>query len=452
MASRFLSRDERQALEDLTLPTRMVGAGTDLVREEERADSLFIIVAGWACRFTTTRDGGCQLPAVLVPGDVCNLDSLMFERPGFGVRTLTEATIVTLPRERALALAAKHPGIARTFTWLALVENATLSQRALSLGRRSSRERLAHLLCELSVRLEAEDGDQSCFAFPLTQEQVADALGLTPVHVNRTMQQLRAEGLIESAERIMTLPSVARLRHVSGFDPRYLHLDPPTKATAGQAGTGVANDLVETPSDIRSAADYDLLLRETVHRFNNDLQLVVGLLALQSRRATNPDVRRALSDAMERVSILARARGASRAGEQPSLESALRQVCDALQAQGEPRSIRVSLRGGHEVDGLSPNQITTLALVVNELAVNAMKHAFEDDRSGQIQVSIGKNVARDITVIVDDDGLPFSQTEPDVGGLGMGLVTRMTASINGVFVPPQKPSKAFELRVPARAA
>lgn len=223
--SRFLSREERAALADATVSLRSVGPNIDLVREGERADGVLIVTEGWACRYTTTRSGGRQLPAVLVPGDVGNLDSLLFDRLDYGVRTMTAVAVAAVPRDRALALAAQHPGIARTFTWLALVENATLSKWALSLGRRSARERVAHLLCELSVRLEAEDGNVSRFALPLTQEQIADALGLTAVHVNRTVQQLRSEGLITTAQRTMTLPDVARLRRVADFDPRYLHLD-----------------------------------------------------------------------------------------------------------------------------------------------------------------------------------------------------------------------------------
>ena len=166
---------------------------------------------------------------MLVPGDVGNLDSLMFDRLDYGVRTLTLATIVALSRDRALALAAQYPGIARTFTWLALVENAILSKWALSLGRRSAKERLAHLLCELSVRLDADDGVASSFPLPLTQEQLADALGLTSVHVKRTLQQLRVEGMVVTANRTMTLPDVAGLRRIGGFDPSYLHIEPPVE-------------------------------------------------------------------------------------------------------------------------------------------------------------------------------------------------------------------------------
>lgn len=225
--SSFLSPEEQHALEGAVSPAKSVVPDVDLAREGERVDTLFIVTDGWACRYTTTREGGRQLPALLVPGDIGNLDSLMFDRLDYSVRTITQTTIVALPRDRALSLAYQHPGIARTFTWLSMIENVTLSRWVLSLGRRSATERLAHLLCELSVRLGAENGGTSSFALPLTQEQIGDALGLTAVHVNRTMQHLRTVGLIATANRTVTIPVVQKLRQMGGFDPRYLHINPP---------------------------------------------------------------------------------------------------------------------------------------------------------------------------------------------------------------------------------
>jgi CRP-like cAMP-binding protein len=224
LAPDFLSQEEEQALEDAMSSPQSVQAGIDLVREGNQSDRLLIVTRGWACRYMTTRGGARQLPVVLVPGDVGNLDAFMFDRVEYGVRTLTQATVVALPRKRALALGERYPAIYRLFTWLALVENATLSRWALSFTRRSAHERLAHLLCELSVRLDAEDGNQSRFEFPLTQEQIGDALGLTSVHVNRTMQRLRGDGLVATIDRTIVLPDVAQLRKVCDFDPRYLHV------------------------------------------------------------------------------------------------------------------------------------------------------------------------------------------------------------------------------------
>ena len=190
------------------------------------------------------------------------------------------------------------------------------------------------------------------------------------------------------------------------------------------------------------------MLRETNHRCSNDLQLVVSLLGLQSRRAATPEVRRALTDAMERVSILARARSAMHRERHQGLQAALRQVCEALHAQAEPRSILISLEAEQEVQGLSPTQITTVALVVNELTTNAIKHAFEEGKSGHIRMSISKDGTRDVIITVDDDGLPFPEPNGNGDGLGMGLVKRLMASIGGLLIPPPSDSKVFELRVP----
>lgn len=194
--------------------------------------------------------------------------------------------------------------------------------------------------------------------------------------------------------------------------------------------------------------DNDLLLRETNHRCSNDLQLIVSLLAIQSRRSTNPEVRQALTDAMERVSILTRARRMMQQERQPSLEAALRQVCEALHAQAEPRSISISLQAFQEVRGLHQNQITTLALGVNELATNAIKHAFEVGCDGHIHVLISKHEDDGVIVTVDDDGLPFRENDGGGDGLGLDLVKRLMVSIGGLLIPPPAGSKVFELRVP----
>jgi CRP-like cAMP-binding protein len=225
----LLTPEERDVLARVASPAKSIKAGVDLIQEGQQSDSLLLIIDGWACRYTTTLEGTRLLTALLVPGDLGNLGTLMFERLDYSVRTLSDASIVALPRDKALALGAEHPGIANMFTWLALVDNAILSKWALSLGRRPAKQRLAHLLCELSVRLHAEDGNQSSFALPVTQEQLGDALGLTAVHVNRMLQQLRDDALVVTANRAVTLPDVARLRRLAGFDPAYLHHQVPAR-------------------------------------------------------------------------------------------------------------------------------------------------------------------------------------------------------------------------------
>ncbi len=196
-------------------------------------------------------------------------------------------------------------------------------------------------------------------------------------------------------------------------------------------------------------ASPDLLLREINHRCSNDLQLVVSLLSLQSRRAATPESREALEDAAQRVAILAEARSMLQHQDEDSLETALRKTCEALQSQAEPRGILVALAVGEQPTGLSSSKIMTLALAVNELATNAIKHAFEEGKSGYVHISLRQNDDHGIIICVDDDGLPFPEVSDGGGsGFGLGLVNRLVASIGGLLIMPTNGSKIFEIRVP----
>lgn len=194
----------------------------------------------------------------------------------------------------------------------------------------------------------------------------------------------------------------------------------------------------------------ELLVRETNHRWSNDLQLVIGLLALQGRRAHNAEVRRALTDAMERVSVVSRARIAMYTEKQQSLSAALTRVCEALLVQAEVRSISVHLHVEDEVTGLSQEQIIAFALAVNELATNSIKHAFEEAEGGLVRISISRPDARSVCVTVDDDGRPFAEVRGEDGGIGMGLSKRLMAAAGGLLIPPRPGTKLFELRIPVQ--
>ncbi|MDQ0840145.1 Crp/Fnr family transcriptional regulator [Sphingomonas faeni] len=237
--SPFLTKTEQRALEHAVTWSKRFDLHKDLICEGQKADNLLIVASGWAYRYSCAPDGGRQLTALLVPGDIANLDMLLFERVSYSVRTLTDVTVVALPRKQALALVDDYPGIARTFTGFALIENAIASKWMLSLGRRSAHARIAHLLCEIAIRLGIEDENNITFPFPLRQEQIGDVLGLTNIHVNRTVQKLRKDGLIELCDRVLTIPDVAALRYAAGFDPSYLqmhrHIDAAARPTADAA-------------------------------------------------------------------------------------------------------------------------------------------------------------------------------------------------------------------------
>lgn len=205
------------------------------------------------------------------------------------------------------------------------------------------------------------------------------------------------------------------------------------------------------PCACRSAASDDLLLRETCHRSSNDLQLVVSLLSMQSRRATNNEARDALADAMARVAVLAHARSDLNERRPASLQRALQQVCEALLSQTEPRSILISLHTDYDVQGLSPQHVAALALVVNELATNAIKHAFQEGMAGHIRISVRRHGLRGAAILVEDNGAPFPAADSArKGGMGLSLVKRLVASADGVFIQHEDGSKCFEIRVPVR--
>ena len=221
-----LDAADREALLRACSDVRPVNAGTALVRQGAPCGTLYLLLDGWAARVRYMEDGSRFIPALATPGDICNLDALRFDQLDYAVTMLTAGKVAALPRQRVLDLHASNPRIAAAFWSLALAENTILTEWAASIGRRSAQDRLAHLLCELLVRLAAvSKADGLSFDLPLTQEQIADTLGLTAVHVNRTLQALRSKELVTFQSRRVTIHDWPALSAMCGFRPNYLHLD-----------------------------------------------------------------------------------------------------------------------------------------------------------------------------------------------------------------------------------
>ena len=192
-----------------------------------------------------------------------------------------------------------------------------------------------------------------------------------------------------------------------------------------------------------------LLLREVAHRSINDMQMVASLLALQSRHAECEEARQALKDARDRVMVLANARAALMRNSHCTLDASLQQVCIALQSQAEPYGVTVCFASATLRSKLSAAQIIALTLAVNELATNALKHAFNGTDGGKISIAMHTDDDRNLTVTVADNGAPFSATSDRRGsGLGMNLVRRLVESANGLVIAPDEDSKTYEIRVP----
>ena len=220
-----LSDDDRAVLQRVSAKPQVVPAGTNLVREGDAPAGVFLVMDGMAFRHKLRRNGSRQIMAYLLPGDLCDLDVALLRRMDHTITTFTACRVVRLAPETVADLLGNHPRIARVLRKAQLVDEATLREWLVNVGRRSADERIAHLLCELLLRLRAVGrtaGDG--YALPITREDLADTTGLTSVHVNRMLGSLQDRGLIELSERRLQILDLAGLEALAEFKPNYLHL------------------------------------------------------------------------------------------------------------------------------------------------------------------------------------------------------------------------------------
>lgn len=193
----------------------------------------------------------------------------------------------------------------------------------------------------------------------------------------------------------------------------------------------------------------NLLLNETNHRCANDLQMVIALLNLQHRRSNSEETKAVLLDLMERVSVVAHARSFLQHHPSLTLEAALDGVVSALKTYASPFGIQISSSVGQNYDFLSANKVMILSLVANELATNAIKHAFKEDKTGTISISVTDKRDGALLLVVDDDGLPFPEIENRRSeGMGLSLVAMLLYSIGASISFPSGDQKRFEIIVP----
>jgi CRP-like cAMP-binding protein len=243
---------DRVALARTCADIRKVSAGTELQRQDTRTNGLHILIDGWAARYKILEEGSRFIPVLAVPGDICDIDALRFDQLDYGIMMLSAGTVAVVPRRQADALFTSHPAVADAFWSLALAENSTLTEWAASIGRRSASQRVAHLLCELLLRLTiVGKADGFSYDLPLTQEHIADTLGLTPVHVNRTLQSLRSMDLVTVQSRRVTIHDWAALSALCGFRPDYLHLETVDQDFAPELPTTGARGRAKLAQDSR---------------------------------------------------------------------------------------------------------------------------------------------------------------------------------------------------------
>lgn len=228
-----LGEEDRRVLDGWCAGGVPLGHDQHLVREGDKPVHFCVVLDGWAHRYKLLPSGGRQIVGFMLPGDTCDLYGSVLPRADHGIAMLTPGRVAFVPQRLVEEAAARRPGVERILRWCALADASLARTWLANNGRRNARERLAHLLCELWLRADQVGLARGrTFDLPATQDELADALALTPVHVNRTLRGLQGDGLVDYQGREFTLPDLGRLAGVAGFDPAYLHLGGPSARDA----------------------------------------------------------------------------------------------------------------------------------------------------------------------------------------------------------------------------
>ena len=220
-----LPDSDKRLLDETIMHPKQVEGRQDIIRENDVPDEVYLVLDGFACRYKVLPDGQRSIFAYLVPGDFCDLNIFILKSMDHGIATLTPSTFVDIPRKRILELC-ERPAIVRALWWATLVDEATLREWLVNMGKRDAETSVAHLLCEIHLRLESvglSDGGE--FLFPITQSELADNVGLSTVHVNRLLQSLQGRNLISSNRGKTKIFDIRQLHRFCNFNPNYLHLD-----------------------------------------------------------------------------------------------------------------------------------------------------------------------------------------------------------------------------------
>ena len=221
-----LGAEEIEALEQLSRNPKPMQSEQILVHEGSRSDSIYLIVSGLACRYKTLAGGRRQILGYLLPGDLCDIHFTIANRPDYSVSLTSGSSVARIPTWKISELMLRFPAIHRALSLASLIDAVILREWLLSVGQRDALQKLCHLFCEMAVRLEAigATNDDGSFELPVNQVTLADTLGLTSVHINRTLQRLRSEGLIRLCHRRLVILDRERLASIAGFDGAYLQL------------------------------------------------------------------------------------------------------------------------------------------------------------------------------------------------------------------------------------
>jgi CRP-like cAMP-binding protein len=219
-----LERADIDAIRSLPFKVGAVGANRHIVREGDVVSECCVLLSGYACRHKTTSNGGRQIVSFHLPGDILDLQHLLFSRADHNLQTITAATIARVPVAELSRIVQERPALNNALWRDTLIDASIFREWVLNVGRRDGKTRIAHMLCEFASRRAAAGlGSPQAFEMPMTQEQIGDATGLTAVHVNRVLQELGRDGVIARDKRKVQIADWQRMCRVGDFDPTYLH-------------------------------------------------------------------------------------------------------------------------------------------------------------------------------------------------------------------------------------
>ena len=230
-----LSKSDREAILALPYTLKSLAPGSYAVREGEPPSGCGVLISGFAYRQKLTGDGGRQILSIHIPGEALNLQNVFLDVADHSVQMLTRGHLAVIPRADIQKVARCSAAISQAILVSTLVEASIFREWILNVGRRDAKSRLAHVLCELAVRLDTNGLTEDMgYHLPMTQAELADALGLTPVHLNRVIRSLEADGLINRSKRDLSFPDWERMLDMADFNDRYLHLaaQEPTRQVA----------------------------------------------------------------------------------------------------------------------------------------------------------------------------------------------------------------------------
>ncbi len=220
-----LTPEERAVLENATSSIETFKANEDIVREGDTADHSCLILEGWTVRSKSLADGRRQITAFHIPGDFVDLHSFLLKPMDHTVTALTPCKMALTPHSALRRITEEHPHLTRMLWLSTLIDSAIHREWLVAIGRLSATAHLANLLCELYLRLKVVGlAKDHAFDFPVTQQVLADALGLSTVHVNRVVQELRRDGLVQWRGAHVTIKDWSAMTRLAEFDPTYLNL------------------------------------------------------------------------------------------------------------------------------------------------------------------------------------------------------------------------------------